>query len=99
MQLASRLNQRCCLQHTRFQLYWSVHKSESVMVICSTCVLALLYNIVHAALIHKISATTVTVLGEVKIIGVLLLSAWILGKQHQRQLAAPMHFCVFIASC
>ena len=67
------------LQHNRFQLYWAGHKVETILVICSTCAVALMYNVIHAALIQKTSAITVTVLGEIKIIGILLLSAWILG--------------------
>ena len=50
-----------------------------LVVLCSSIV-ALLYNVVHALLIKKTSAVTVTVLGEVKVIGLLILSAIILGK-------------------
>ena len=60
--------------------YWSSHTAhETLLVVGATSILALLYNIVHAGLIHKLSATTVTVLGEAKVIGILLMSAWLLG--------------------
>lgn len=49
-------------------------------MILTTSVVALVYNVVHSGLIHKTSAVTVTVLGELKICGILLLSAWLLGK-------------------
>lgn len=62
------------------KVYWLEHKAEVVLVILITSVVALAYNVVHSALIHKTSAVTVTVLGEVKIVAILLLSAFILGK-------------------
>jgi hypothetical protein len=40
---------------------------------------ALAYNVVHYLMIQRTSAVTTTVLGEVKIIGLLLLSALLLG--------------------
>ena len=67
-------------QHANFLEYWSNHTAhEALLVVGATSVLALLYNIVHAGLIHKLSATTVTVLGEAKVICILLMSAWLLG--------------------
>lgn len=50
-----------------------------LVLICSSLV-ALSYNVVHSLMIQKTSAVTTTVLGEVKIIGLLLLSAILLGK-------------------
>ena len=41
---------------------------------------ALSYNVVHYLMIQMTSAVTTTVLGEVKIIGLLLLSVLLLGK-------------------
>ena len=60
--------------------YWLNHQTEVVSIIAATSVVALIYNVVHAALIHKISAVSVTVLGEVKIVAILLLSTLILGE-------------------
>ena len=41
---------------------------------------ALSYNVVHYLMIQMTSAVTTTVLGEVKIIGLLLLSVLLLGR-------------------
>lgn len=40
---------------------------------------ALLYNVVHYLMIQRTSAVTTTVLGEIKIIGLLVASAFLLG--------------------
>ena len=44
-----------------------------------TCVNALLYNVVHYLMIQRTSAVTTTVLGEIKIVGLLFASAFLLG--------------------
>ena len=44
----------------------------------SSC-LALAYNVVHATMIQRLSAVTTTVLGEAKIVALLVLSALFLG--------------------
>ena len=44
-----------------------------------TCINALLYNVVHYLMIQRTSAVTTTVLGEIKIIGLLVASAFLLG--------------------
>ena len=49
------------------------------MLLCSSIV-ALSYNVIHSLMIQKTSAVTTTVLGEVKIVGLLILSALLLGK-------------------
>ena len=41
---------------------------------------ALCYNVVHYLMIQMTSAVTTTVLGEIKIVGLLLLSIMLLGK-------------------
>lgn len=48
------------------------------MIIVLSSFVALAYNITHNFLLQRTSAVTVTVLGEVKIVGLLLLSAIIL---------------------
>ena len=45
-----------------------------------TCVNALLYNVVHYLMIQRTSAVTTTVLGEIKIVGLLFASAFLLGE-------------------
>ena len=49
-------------------------------VILLTCVNALAYNVVHYLMIKHTSSVTTTVLGEMKIIVILLLSAVVLGE-------------------
>jgi len=51
-----------------------------LVLLCSSAV-ALLYNVVHALMIQKTSAVTVTVLGEIKVLGLLLLSAYLLDEK------------------
>lgn len=49
-------------------------------ILITTSTLALSYNVVHSLMIHKTSAVTTTVLGQVKIIGVIVTSALVLGE-------------------
>lgn len=67
-------------------------------VILLTCINALSYNIVHYMMIKHTSSVTTTVLGEMKIIAILVLSAFVLGKssclvpkQHELCRASPQH--------
>lgn len=45
------------------------------------CANALAYNVIHYLMIQRTSAVTTTVLGEIKIVGLLLLSSLLLGVQ------------------
>lgn len=67
------------LQSTRFSLYWADHSTGVMLVLVCSSMVALSYNVIHSLMIQKTSAVTTTVLGEVKIIGLLLLSALLLG--------------------
>jgi len=49
--------------------------------VLATCALALLYNIIHNRLIHATSAVTSTVVGQCKILVLLLFSAVSLGER------------------
>ena len=49
-------------------------------ILVGTSIVAILYNYIHARLIHATSATTTTVIGQVKIVGLVLLSAALLGE-------------------
>lgn len=64
--------------------------------------MALSYNLLHSTIIHKITATAATVLGEMKVVVVLLLSAAFLGKlslsyghmaRRDAQPPSLSHFC------
>ena len=50
------------------------------LIIVVSSVNALAYNIMHYIMIQKTSAVTTTVVGEVKIVGLMILSALLLGK-------------------
>lgn len=68
------------MQSTRFRLYWADHSTGVMLVLLCSSIVALSYNVVHSMMIQKTSAVTTTVLGEVKIIGLLILSAVLLGE-------------------
>ena len=53
---------------------------DTYAIILSTSVIALTYNIVHSLMIQQTSAVTTTVIGEAKIIGLLILSYVLLGE-------------------
>lgn len=63
----------------------------SLGVILLTCVNALSYNVVHYLMIKHTSSVTTTVLGEMKIIAILLLSAVVLGEGRQAGWQARAH--------
>ena len=74
------------LQLDRFKAYMQELEGVTavwVMLLCSSAV-ALAYNIVHYLLLQRTSSITVTVLGEVKIVGLLCLSAVILPGAAKR---------------
>ena len=48
------------------------------MIMAVTSINALAYNMIHSLMIKKTSAVTTTVLGELKIVGLLVLSALLL---------------------
>lgn len=68
------------LQRQRFSLYYVEHSTGVLLVLVCSSIVALSYNVVHSLMIQKTSAVTTTVLGEIKIVGLLLLSALLLGK-------------------
>lgn len=55
------------------------HSVGVLLVLVCSSIVALSYNVVHSMMIQKTSAVTTTVLGEIKIVGLLLLSALLLG--------------------
>lgn len=55
------------------------HYSDPYTITLGTSIIALSYNIVHSIMIQQTSAVTTTVLGQAKIVGLLLLSALLLG--------------------
>lgn len=59
---------------------YSTQGSAYLGVILLGCVNALLYNLIHSQVIKVTSSVTTTVIGEMKIVAILLLSAVILGE-------------------
>lgn len=57
---------------------------------------ALSYNVVHYLMIQMTSAVTTTVLGEVKIVGLLVLSVLLLGKSCLLPVCLSSKFCLCI---
>lgn len=55
---------------------------------------ALSYNVVHYLMIQMTSAVTTTVLGEVKIIGLLVLSVLLLGELALKEAILYIKLCV-----
>lgn len=68
------------LQSARFMEYSQGQSTRVAGIILIGSINALCYNVVHYLMIQMTSAVTTTVLGEVKIVGLLLLSIWLLGK-------------------
>lgn len=101
------------LQGAQFKLYAAENGSGVLLVVLCSSIIALLYNVVHALLIKQTSAVTVTVLGEVKVVGLLILSAIVLGKRslyaflqlHQPKALIPkrtefaVEICFMMAIC
>lgn len=61
-------------------MYYTQNSTGVLLVLLCSSIVALSYNVIHSLMIQKTSAVTTTVLGEVKIVGLLILSALLLGK-------------------
>lgn len=66
------------MQHANFMVYLETNQRGVALIIAFSSIVALAYNVTHNYLLQRTSAVTVTVLGEVKIVGLLLLSAMLL---------------------
>lgn len=68
------------VQYEAFKFnYLPMHQRETFAIIGVTSVIALVYNVVHSLMIQQTSAVTTTVLGEAKIVGLMVLSYLLLG--------------------
>jgi drug/metabolite transporter (DMT)-like permease len=63
-----------------FRLYFAEHFNDVLGIILLSSVNAVTYNLVHSLMIKRSSAVTTTVLGEIKIVGLLILSALVLDE-------------------
>lgn len=68
------------MQAALFRAYGAEHSTESFTLVLGTSAVALTYNVVHSIMIQQTSAVTTTVIGQAKIVGLLVLSALLLGK-------------------
>jgi hypothetical protein len=66
-------------QSGNFSSYMAVNMQSGTLILVVTSINALAYNLIHNYLIKITSAVTTTVIGEVKIVGIMLLSAFLLG--------------------
>ena len=78
------------MQHPGFVVYQKGRGIGEVatILVCSSAV-ALAYNVVHSMIIRRISSTGSAVLGEVKVLALLVASALLFGE-----VLACMHVCV-----
>lgn len=59
----------------------AIHSHDVMVLVTMSSVLALLYNLAHSLMMLHTSAGARTVAGEVKVVGLLVLSYFILGEQ------------------
>jgi drug/metabolite transporter (DMT)-like permease len=78
-----------------FQIYFAEHFNDVLGIILLSSVNAVTYNLVHSLMIKRSSAVTTTVLGEIKIVGLLILSAVILDEG--KELTPKMLLGCFLA--
>ena len=76
------------MQLHRFRGYRGDHQADVYGIIFTTSAVALSYNVVHSMMIQQTSAVTTTVLGEAKIIGLMILSYVVLGMPRWAQRTA-----------
>ena len=79
---AWRLQPGAVLQAGRLAAYAARHPDSAFLgVLAASCACALTYNVVHCLMIQRTSAVTTTVLGEIKIVAILMLSAAVFGAR------------------
>eukprot|EP00192_Tetraselmis_astigmatica_P005891 CAMPEP_0117695964 /NCGR_PEP_ID=MMETSP0804-20121206/28427_1 /TAXON_ID=1074897 /ORGANISM="Tetraselmis astigmatica, Strain CCMP880" /LENGTH=455 /DNA_ID=CAMNT_0005510085 /DNA_START=62 /DNA_END=1428 /DNA_ORIENTATION=+ len=66
-----------------FQEYWVTHKGGVLGVLLAGSINAVLYNVVHYLMIQRISSTGTCVVGQVKILGLLVISSFLLGESSE----------------
>ncbi|PRW61386.1 Drug Metabolite transporter superfamily [Chlorella sorokiniana] len=70
-------------ERERFLEYLPSHSQGVAGIMLVSSINAVMYNLTHSTLIKRTSAVTTTVLGEIKIVGLLVLSAILLGEGKQ----------------
>ena len=61
--------------------WWATHTHEVALYIMAGGVLAVMYNIVHSLMIQRTSAVSTPVIGMLKVIAIVILSAIFLGER------------------
>lgn len=69
------------LQRAAFAAFLAAHPIGVAAVVGATSANAIAYNLVHSLMIQRTSAVATTVLGEVKVLALLALSAGLLGER------------------
>lgn len=95
------------LEAGEFAAWSAAHGGGSYLVLLLlTCANALAYNVVHYLVIRSTSSVTATVLGEMKIVTILVLSAILLGESSIWTLqmlvgctVAILGFCMYRCVC
>ncbi|KAI3432322.1 hypothetical protein D9Q98_003881 [Chlorella vulgaris] len=64
----------------RFATYWPMNQHGAGLIMLTSSVIAVLYNLAHQKMIQTVSAVATTVLGSIKIVCLLILSATLLGE-------------------
>lgn len=64
----------------RFAAYWPMNQQWAGMIMLTSSIIAVLYNLAHQKMIQTVSAVTTTVLGSIKIVCLLILSATLLDE-------------------
>ena len=77
----------CCLapfmvwrELAAFKVYFASNNKNVLGIMLISSLNAVCYNAIHALVIKRTSAVTTTVIGEIKIVGLLILSAILLGE-------------------
>ena len=68
-------------EYTAFAMFVRKNAFQASGIVLAGCVNALFYNLVHSMIIKKTSAVTSTVLGQVKVIGLVILAIFILDEK------------------
>lgn len=91
---------RGVVQAERLAEYASQHPNSAFLgVLVASCACALTYNVVHYLMIQRTSAVTTTVLGEIKIVAILMLSATVFGAPSTMHRVGPLSAWVRTGTC
>lgn len=66
-----------------FMDYWSTHQGGVIGVLLAGSMNAVLYNVVHYLMIQRISSTGTCVIGQVKVLGLLVISSFLLNESSE----------------